>query len=225
MPMHNFIDLAGQTFNRWTVLARTAGQSKPTMYLCRCTCGTEKNVNAGSLRRGLSKSCGCWRQEYGIIAGKSTATHGCTRSPTHNSWTAMRARCRGRNNKAHRDWVGYAARGIKVCDRWMKFENFLADMGERPSNKHSIDRIDVDGNYEPGNCRWATSSQQRNNKRNSDWLTVGAETLTLAEWANKIGIGRSTLRKRVDMGWPPSRVVGAPVNTAKRSRGRLFEKV
>lgn len=218
-----FIDITGQRFSRWTALYVIEPRSVPIRWFCRCDCGSEKTVNGSSLRRGLSKSCGCWRKEYGVIAGKSTVKHGMTRSPTHQCWAAMKFRCSTRRNRSHRDWESYAGRGIAICERWQTFENFLADMGERPSPAHSIDRIDVNGNYEPGNCRWATMREQSNNKRNSDWLTVGVHTLTLSEWARKTGIGRSTLRKRLDMGWPPSKAVETPIDPRKRSRGKDYK--
>jgi hypothetical protein len=108
----------------------------------------------------------------------------------------------------------YGGRGITVCDRWRTFDNFYADMGNRPSSKHSLDRKDPDGNYEPDNCRWATTTQQACNKRTSKLLTFQGETLTVTEWARKIGVGKATLAKRLANGWPLERALTEGPNPA-----------
>lgn len=122
--------------------------------------------------------------------------HGHSQPPTaiYRAWTAMKTRC---NNKAAASWPDYGGRGIKVCERWMhSFENFLADMGEKPRGM-TLDRINNDGNYEPGNCRWATASEQVTNRRATHLITYGGETMCLAFWARRFGVYESTLRRRI----------------------------
>jgi hypothetical protein len=138
-------------------------------YLCRCDCGNEATVRGASLARGNTRSCGCLRREATAAMGKARATHGHTvghkPTPTFNSWSSMRDRC---NRVTGPNYANYGGRGITVCDRWVdSFENFLADMGERPVGT-SLDRIDPFGNYEPGNCQWSTPTAQARNRRKTD---------------------------------------------------------
>lgn len=152
-------DLTGKRYGRWSVLGPGDDYEH---WRCRCDCGTERDVGHASLRKGFSRSCGCLKLE---MVRKVNKTHGLTRTPAHRSWVAMRQRCY--NPKTTR-YSRYGGRGIKVCDRWRySFEEFLKDMGQPPSDRHSIDRIDVDGDYEPGNCRWATPLEQRHNRGDS----------------------------------------------------------
>jgi len=113
---------------------------------------------------------------------------------TYTSWLGMRDRC---NSKNHSEYKRYGARGIRVCERWDTFANFLADMGERPSRKHSVDRRDSDGHYEPGNCRWATSVEQSRNRKYAKNITLNGETLHALDWAQKLGLSINTIRKRI----------------------------
>jgi len=147
--MPKFEDITGQRFGRLVVTGCNSSKRGGGTWICLCDCGRNKIVDANSLKSGHTQSCGCLR-------------HGLCFTPTWWSWVGMTARCRNQNRKA------YGGRGISVCDRWLKFENFLSDMGERPLG-HTIDRINNDGDYEPGNCRWATAKQQSENKRKNTW--------------------------------------------------------
>lgn len=162
-------DLAGQVFGRLTVMAANGTVGRYVAWDCRCACGEMVRVSGQNLRDGSTKSCGCIRKARAPIAarsaGEANKTHGhCTgyrRTPSYITWRAMLKRCYDEKSESYQY---YGARGITVCDRWRKFEDFLVDMGPRPAGT-SIDRIDPNGNYEAPNCRWATCIEQRKNRR------------------------------------------------------------
>jgi hypothetical protein len=154
-------DIAGQRFGRLLVLSYEGTRKGKARWRCRCECGTEHVVFGTSLKRGLCRSCGCLNAEF---AAQRRRKHGEAHKTTeYDIWRGMRARCL---NPKHKSYPYYGGRGITVCDRWGIYATFLADMGRRPSPEHSIDRWpDNDGGYEPGNCRWATLSEQNLNQR------------------------------------------------------------
>ena len=158
------IDLVGRRYGRLTVLGNGGRKGRELLWLCVCDCGKEVVVRGDSLRNGRTKSCWCLHNEAtgnrSRKHGESTGRKGVG-SVEYRRWLAMRDRCRNPRNKHFKD---YGGRGISVCNHWDSYENFLADMGRCPPG-HSIDRVNNNGNYEPGNCRWATASEQRRNQR------------------------------------------------------------
>lgn len=156
-----FVDISGQRFGRLTVLS-LAGQAKDGRFrwLCRCDCGTYTIVRGPKLRSGRTQSCGCLKLDRKGTKNPNFK-HGLSFSPEWHSWDSMIQRC---ENLKHTSYKNYGARGIKVCDRWHSFENFVSDMGRRPSG-HTLDRINNDGNYEPGNVKWSTPKEQAGNRR------------------------------------------------------------
>lgn len=162
--MTKMIDMTGRVYGRLTIIERDASVSDSASWKCVCSCGTVVTVWGSSLRKGFTQSCGCLHKER---TAEATTTHGHTSggiwTPTYRSWASMIMRCFDPRQKSYAD---YGGRGITVCERWRSsFENFLADMGERPKGK-TLDRFpNNDGNYEPGNCRWATPKQQTMNRR------------------------------------------------------------
>ena len=178
------IDLTGQRFGRWTVL-RYAYTTRQSCWEVQCDCGTISIRGIAVLRNGSSRSCGCWRKE---LWSQAVTKHGGTYTPEFRIWQHMKDRCHNPNNTGYQN---YGARGISVDERWRhNFENFLADLGRRPSAKHSLDRIDNDGNYEPGNCRWATHKEQKRNRRNSRIVTIDGLTACLSEVCERLGLDR-----------------------------------
>ena len=214
------IDLTGQVFGRWTVIQesdrsfykfRRKGyenlvQGSRRNWLCVCQCGNEAIITHGALIGKSSTSCGCFANEKRFT---QSITHGASYTPEYSVWSKMRGRC---NNPNSPDAPDYSERGITVCERWSKFENFLEDMGKRLSPQHTIERIDNDKGYSPDNCKWATPIEQGNNKRNNILLTFQGETHTLAEWSRIRHINYPTLRARIrEYNWDAERALTEPV--------------
>lgn len=201
-------DLTGQTFGDWTVVKEVGNSnSKERLWLCRCSCGRERKVFQANLTRGLSLSCG-YRASHG--------SHGMAKTGEYKSWHAMIQRC---GNPAKDNYASYGGRGIKVCERWLNsFEAFYTDMGPRPKPEYSLDRIDPNGDYEPKNCRWATSKQQQNNMRSNLRITYQGQTMTVEEWAERMGLPAPTIRKRLRLGWEVKRALTTPITLNKSHR-------
>jgi hypothetical protein len=209
----------GADIESWHVIELAEKQNGKKMWLCRCVCGTTKPVNANHLASRRSKNCGCVRKKT-----FNNRKHGKTKTPEYRIWRAIRERC---YDPAHRGAKNYSQRGITVCRRWRdSFEDFIADMGQRPSKKHSIDRIDNDGGYwcgkceecvgrglDEANCRWATAVEQGNNRRDNHLIEFNGRTQTLQQWANETGIASVTIRHRLGVyGWTVERALTTPVD-------------
>jgi hypothetical protein len=200
----------GSTFHKLTVVGSPirARTEQRWHVMCRCECGTETLVMCKLLVGGHSKSCGCIRGHKGESATQNVK-HGLAHGPEWRVYYSMLHRCYKPQNKVYAE---YGGRGIKVCDRWREsFEAFVSDMGPRPEGM-TLDRYpDVNGNYEPENCRWATPKEQANNRRNNVYLDAFGERLTVAEWSAKTGIGVAVLRARIKYGWSAERLLSEPI--------------
>lgn len=211
-----FRDLTGQRFCRWAVLGRSQETDcLKTMWRCRCECGTVRDVVGKSLTRGISKSCGCYGREVASATTiKRCKTHGMSRTRAFSIWSGMLGRCL---NVTNENYPQYGGRGIKVCDRWAKsFAAFFEDMGPPPC-KHTIDRIDNDGHYEPSNCRWATSTEQNRNRNSYNRVIEHAgRSATVAEWVEITGLTYTAIWQRLGRGWPIEKVLTTPRRLRKR---------
>lgn len=198
------MDLTGQKYGRLLVLHPDPDHAR--RWICRCDCGTVKSFYTSNIRSGYTTSCGCFQKEH---AGEQARTHGHAahgkRSPEFQTWVNMKSRCL---NPAQTGYEYYGERGIKICDRWLhSFENFFADMGPKPSPKHTIERKDTNGDYEPTNCIWATYTEQNRNRR----VTVKIEGVPVTAIAEKMGVNAATLRSRRDRGWNDSDTITRPI--------------
>lgn len=198
-----YVEHAGEVHGRWTVI-KFSHYNHGRCWLCRCECGTERPVKWESLRAGTSLSCGCLAKEV-ARSQKSRLTHGLSKtkdkSYAYGIWDSMRRRC---NNPKEKVYPYYGGRGIKVCEEWNNsYEAFLRDMGKRPSKKHSIDRIDVNKDYEKSNCRWATPKEQRNNQRPGRLkiLTYQGRSQSMLAWSEELELSYYLVRSRLRYGW------------------------
>ena len=207
--MPKFNDLMGKTFGRWTVLSLHCkrcvvdGVNIKTKWMCICECGTVRPVESSSLLNGKSPSCGC-------LTGDRVRTHGMSNHPLYDIWSGIRSRVLNPSDDAY---DRYGGRGIGMEPEWVESPSAFiawveAELGEKPSKSHSIDRVDNSGGYFKDNVRWADSYAQGSNKRNNRLMTHAGITLTLSQWARVIGVNRTTLRQRLDvLGWSPERAL------------------
>jgi hypothetical protein len=210
--MGAFMDMTGREFTRLRVVGFGGwagnGNARLSAWRCVCAedlggCGRETVVRVSKLKNGHTKSCGCLRDDS---RGKSSITHGASRgktrtnkmSPEYTTWAAMRQRCLTPTCKK---FPRYGGRGIRICDRWQDFAAFLADMGPKPSSKHTVERINNDGDYEPANCRWATNTEQSRNRSSNTILELDGVRRCLAEWVEITGIRLTTIQQRKRAGW------------------------
>ena len=202
-------NLAGDRFGRYTVLHEAEPDKRGrTHWMCKCECGEVRRVRADALTRGTSLSCGCLAVERTI---ERSSTHGKTGTPEFVIWSGIMSRCHWKCAENGDKAPDYFGRGIRVCKRWASsFEAFYLDMGPRPSPKHSIDRIDVNGDYSPENCRWATDIQQANNRRDNNLISCFGETRPAREWDRIYGLHPDTVARRIRAGWETSAAITTP---------------
>lgn len=211
-------DFTNQVFGRLTAICPTDLRwRKQIVWHCKCLCGEEVDVPSHQLANGKVKSCGCYRREMGIRRGKASTKHGHSGhrrgkvhagAPEYASWSHAISRC---HNPKHTAYRWYGAKGITVCDRWRtSYEAFLEDMGRRPSDKHSLDRIDNSKGYSPENCRWATIKEQARNTSQNRLITVDGVTKTMTEWCEIVGIRVETFYQRLRRGLSEQAAVMLP---------------
>ena len=199
----NFIDLTGKTFGKLTVLHRDKNNPQgDARWGCQCTCGNRTVVLGKSLRSGMTKSCGCHHQGNTI--------HGMRGTPEYTVWSSMVQRC---TNPLHKCFHNYGGRGITICGAWIaSFAEFYRHIGARPTPKHTLERIDNEGGYTPGNVKWATRQDQLNNTRRTRKFTISGRTMSMKQWAMEFGIDKSTLHHRIDvLGWPIEKALTKPI--------------
>lgn len=192
--------LTGQRFGRLIVKGQERRVEKSGRYvffcICKCDCGNIKHIRKKNLKKGKSLSCGCLAIE---LISKRRRTHGYGHSNIYKIWNSMRVRC---TNKKSKDFKNYGGRGILICESWINsFETFLRDMGGGYKKGLSLDRINNDGNYCKGNCRWATQKQQSNNTRRNVIVTYNGVVMTASQAADKIGVKGSIITNRLNLGW------------------------
>lgn len=191
--IHKKEDLVGRKYGKLTILEKLdaryeCANKKSTFWKCQCDCGKIAELPGRLMLSGNTKSCGCYHREFKITHGKSRG-----KSRAYTSWADMKARCLNPNSEVYNY---YGGRGILICDEWLKFENFISDMGEPPTPTHTLDRKNTNGNYEPSNCRWATKEEQSNNTRRSLFVEYNNQRKTVAQWARIIKMPAHKLRAK-----------------------------
>lgn len=199
--MGNSIDITGNKYGRALVISYSHYEKRNAYWNCICDCGKSFKTTGKGLRAGSTQSCGCLAKERRAAGvSKAKTTHGGTKNGkdrrTYRIWTNMKSRCSNPNFDSYK-W--YGGRGIKVCEKWKSYAEFLADMGDAPEGM-TIDRLDGDKDYEPGNCRWSTWTEQQNNRRNNKWIEFNGVKLTQAQWAKKVGLASQTISSRLKSG-------------------------
>lgn len=202
------IDLSGKVFGRLTAIAPVGKNCRNLiMWLCICKCGTENVTRGAALTHGNAQSCGCLRSDV-VSAAKST--HRMSRRPEYHAFYSAKGRC---NNKQDRAYHNYGGRGIRFLYR--DFEHFYTDVGAKPSNTHTLDRVDNNGNYEHGNCRWSSRCEQARNRRTNIMIEHNGQSMCMADWAEFAGIDYDSFKYRIRSGWD----IGKTITTLTRKRG------
>lgn len=199
MPQHNILHLTGKQYGKLTVTG-LSDRGRP-FWKVLCACGNTKEVRSGNLQAGTTVSCGCHRiEKTKEVNTRHGHRSGYRQSKAYRAWCSMLERC---TSESSHNYAYYGGRGIKVCEEWRKFENFLNDMGEPESSTLSLDRIDVNGNYSKENCRWATATQQARNRRTTIYVSKGGEKIPLMEACATLKLNYSTVQCRIQrLNWP-----------------------
>lgn len=205
--MRRVQDISKKQFGRLTAMAYYREGLYVGKWECLCDCGSIVFVLTGNLIQGRTRSCGCLHRDTRTKHGHSSRA---ATSPEYRSWASMLSRC---TNPRNRRYARYGGRGIAVCDRWQDFQNFLADVGARPGPGYSIERVNNDGNYEPGNCRWATTAEQNRNNSNTHFVAFNGKTQCVTDWAIETGLHRNTIFQRLKLGWSVEQTLTAPLHT------------
>ena len=208
--MGKFVDLTGKKINRLKVLflCREKNKNGNKIWAAHCQCGRITFGLSSNITSGHKKSCGCLHKDT-IRKDNLVKNH-----PLYFTWEGMRSRCK---NPRAKNFKHYGGRGIKICKRWDIFKNFAKDMGEKPSRKHSIERIDNDGDYSPENCRWATQKEQTNNTRRS-LIEIDSKKMSAKQWCQKYNINYGTYNNRVYRGWSKVEALQRPVGKQGRKK-------
>lgn len=211
------MDLVGQQFGEWTVIGKDPESYRGhSRWMCRCSCGTERVVLGNNLKRGLSRSCGHGARTVGGLWATNTSEY--------DTWRQMLARCGDPRNP---NYHNYGGRGIWVCERWHDtneegFANFLLDMGPRHFKGAHLDRIDNNGPYMPSNCHWVTAKENANNSSTVRRLEYDGRSLTISEWAERLGVKRSIISARISNGWSVERALTQPPRRSPQSKSTSF---
>lgn len=211
--MSKIVDIDGFKFGRLRVVGFVGVINRKAFWKCVCKCGVRKIVSGLNLRTGVTRSCGCIHTE--MISNLNRSHGACSNKKTRGVfseyiiWCGMKSRCFNAKNKRFTD---YGGRGIRVCNRWIhSFPNFLADMGKKPTKKHTLERKNNNGNYTPRNCRWATIREQQHNRRDNRILTHNGKSLCMEVWAGMLGCKGGTIFQRLKRGWTVSDAVSVHV--------------
>lgn len=214
-PPSRLKNIVGEPFGRLTVESYAGG----VKWLCVCKCGNRVTVKTGNLRSGNTQSCGCLQRDRVV---ESLTVHGLSKSKVFASWSSMIQRCTNPNNPA---WKDYGGRGITVCERWMTFENFYADMGDLPFAGAQIERKDNNAGYSKDNCKWATRKEECNNRRSCHNITFRGRTQTARQWEEELGLPLKILHSRIKvLGWTETMALTTPVRRML-ARDPIFPKL
>lgn len=199
---HNFVDLTGKKFTDWTVISLDEPKTKEkreSYWVCKCKCGTIKTLLGGNLRSGKSTSCGCSRIE--MIQGYKLSEH-----PLYWVYKSIQNRCYRKTDKSYHN---YGGRGIKMSKSWYNsFNQFVVDMGQKPTPSHSIERLDNEKGYSKNNCKWGTPKEQGNNQRTNVILEYKGKKMNVTQWAEYLEIKRHLIYSRLKLGWSIERILG-----------------
>lgn len=207
------LDLTGLRFGRLVAIRQAANRKKQSYWHCACDCGVTKDIQLGALRSGHSRSCGCLAKDKTRAA---MSTHGATKTAEYKVWRGIVDRC---NYPTHNAYRNYGGRG--VTNKFGTFEQFFAELGARPSPKFTVERIDNNGHYEPGNVRWATRKEQAANTRRAIILEIGGVSRPLTEWAEISGVSAGTLHARLKRGWCASDALTKPLEMTCTRKKKL----